>query len=184
MNPIETLKNEHGLIRRFLDNLAVAAEKIEAGQYPPREFFERGVEFARLFADRFHHFKEEHVLFMHLAQKHKGEIDGRIETLRFQHERGRELVKTMAAALDGYAAGNEIKIAELLESTAAYVSLLRRHIHIEDHVLYPMASEELTAAEMEAVAAEFDKERERHGHDTFETAHKLVVDMGSMLVHF
>ena len=52
MKPLETLTNEHGLIRQFLDNLALAAEKIEDGLYPPREFFDKGVEFARVFADK------------------------------------------------------------------------------------------------------------------------------------
>ena len=183
MNAIETLSNEHGLMRQFLDNLALAAERIEAEQYPPREFFDKGVEFARMFADKFHHFKEEHVMFVRLAQKHKGEIDGRIETLRYQHERSRDLVKAIAGALDGYAAGNEMKIAELLENLSAYVSLLRRHIHIEDHIFYPMARNELTGEEMAEVQAEIEKELERRGADTFEVSHKLVTDMGSILVH-
>ena len=183
MKPLETLTNEHGLIRQFLDNLALAAEKIEDGLYPPREFFDKGVEFARVFADKFHHFKEEHVLFVRLAQKRSGEIDGQIETLRYQHERGRSLVTGISKALDGYAAGDEMKIAELLENMAAYGTLLRRHIHIEDHVFYPMAQRELTAEEMAALEEMFQKERDRHGADTFEVSHKKVVDMGSMLVH-
>jgi len=183
MNPLEILSNEHGLIRQYLDNLAVAAEKIEAEQYPPREFFDKAVEFARTFADKFHHFKEEHVLFVRVAQKHSGELDDRIDTLRLQHERGREMVNAIANSLDGYEERNEMKVAEMLENLAAYVSLLRRHIHVEDHVFYPLAEGELTADEMEALAEEFRMARERAGEDTFEASHKLVVDMGSTLVH-
>ncbi len=183
MNPIETLSNEHGLIRQYLDNLALAAEKIEAGRYPPREFFDKAVEFARTFADKFHHFKEEHVMFVRLAQKRKGEIDGQIDSLRYQHERGRGLVNAIAQSLDGYAKGDPIKVADLVENTAGYISLLRHHIHIEDHLFYPMAKQELTADEMAALEEEFQKQRERLGPDTFEACHKLVVDMGSILTH-
>jgi len=75
MDPIETLTNEHGLIRQFLDVLSMAAEKIEEGQHPSEAFFEKAVEFARAFADHYHHFKEEHVLFVQLAQKKQGEVD-------------------------------------------------------------------------------------------------------------
>ena len=82
MNAIETLTNEHGLIRQFLDNLEQAAKKIEEGQYPPRDFFDNAVQFARTFADKYHHFKEEHVVFVRLAQKNKGDLDARIEALR------------------------------------------------------------------------------------------------------
>lgn len=61
MNPIETLSNEHGLIRQFLDNLTLASEMIENGKHPSEAFFEKGIEFARVFTDEFHHFKEEYV---------------------------------------------------------------------------------------------------------------------------
>ena len=89
MDPIETLSNEHGLIRQFLDVLSIAAEKIEEGQHPSEAFFEKAVEFARAFADHYHHFKEEHVLFVQLAQKKQGEVDAQLEALRYEHERGR-----------------------------------------------------------------------------------------------
>jgi len=183
VGPIETLSNEHGLIRHYLNVLALAESKIQEGQHPPREFFDKAVEFARGFADRFHHFKEEHVMFVRLAQKRKGEIDGQLDTLRYQHERGRNLIGGIARAVEGYAAGDMMKTADLLENMAAYISLLRHHIHIEDHVFYPMALEELSAEEMAALGEEFRKERERQGGEIFEVCHKLIVDMSSMLTH-
>jgi hemerythrin-like domain-containing protein len=183
MEPLATLTNEHGLIRQFLDNLSLAANHIENGNRPSVAFFEKGLDFARTFADTFHHFKEEHVLFVRLAQKKQGEIDAQLDALRYQHERGRELVGDIARALDGYANQDASKTADLLESMAAYAALLRHHIHIEDHVFYPMAGKVLTAEEMDAVGREFAKAREKDGGDTFERCHKLVVDMGSILTH-
>ena len=47
MEIVEMLVKEHGLIRQFLDNLDLAVEKIEGGERPPREFFEKAVKFAR-----------------------------------------------------------------------------------------------------------------------------------------
>jgi hemerythrin-like domain-containing protein len=47
MDPIETLSNEHDLMRQFLDVLSMAAEKNENGQPPSEVLFEKGVEFAR-----------------------------------------------------------------------------------------------------------------------------------------
>jgi hemerythrin-like domain-containing protein len=183
MDPIETLSNEHGLIRQYLDVLAIAAEKIEEGQYPSEAFFEKAVEFSRTFADHFHHFKEEHVLFVQLAQKKKGEVDAQLEALRYEHERGRSLVTGIEVAVPGYAANDPIKTGELLENMAAYASLLRHHIHVEDHVFYPMARKTLTEQEFEVLAQEFEKQNEKHGSDTFERCHKMVVDMGSIVTH-
>ncbi|MBW1941869.1 MAG: hypothetical protein JRJ51_03435 [Deltaproteobacteria bacterium] len=45
---------------------------------PAKEFFEKAVAFARNFADRFHHYKEEHVMFAQLAEKKAGFFDGPI----------------------------------------------------------------------------------------------------------
>lgn len=99
MDPLDTLTNEHGLIRQFVDNLSLAAERIENGQRPSAAFFEKALDFARGFADGYHHFKEEHVLFVQLAQGKGGEIDARLDALRHQHERGRELVVDMGSIL-------------------------------------------------------------------------------------
>jgi hemerythrin-like domain-containing protein len=183
MDPIETLTNEHGLIRQFLDNLTMAADRIENGQRPSAAFFEKALEFARTFADTYHHFKEEHVLFVQLAQRRQGAVDAQLDALRYQHERGRELVTGIRAALDGYVAHDPMKTADLLERMSAYASLLRHHIHVEDHVFYPMVRNTLSPDELARVGQEFEKERARHGADAFERSHKLVVDMGSMLTH-
>ena len=183
MKPLETLRNEHGLIRQYLDNLAMAVDKLQSGERPPREFFEKAVRFARTFADTYHHIKEEHVMFVRLAQKKSGEIDGQIEALRHQHERSRNHISAIHDALDGYAEGKPIQTDDLLENVAAYVALLRSHIHREDHVFFPMVKETLTEEEEQLLEAEFEKARQKAGEDFFEASHKEVVDMGSMLMH-
>lgn len=183
MDPIETLSNEHGLIRQYLDNLSIAAEKIEHGERPSAAFFEKALDFARSFADGYHHFKEEHVLFVQLAQKRQGELDAQLETLRQQHVRSRELIAGMDRSLAGYVSQDSIKTADLLESMVTYAALLRLHIHTEDHVFYPMARRVLDQGEIDTLAEEFEKQRQRHGEDTFERCHKLVIDMGSILTH-
>ena len=128
MDPIETLVDEHELIRQFLDNLSMAINKLESGVGPPREFFEISIEFARNFTDKFHHFKEEHVMFAQLAQKKGGVFDGPIDALRHQHERGRNFITAISDSLDGYSKGNDFDITTLLENLAAYTSLLILHI--------------------------------------------------------
>jgi len=183
MEPLETLSNEHGLIRQFIDNMSLVAQRIENGEKVSTAFFEKAIEFAQGFADEYHHFKEEHVLFVRLAQKKSGEIDAQLDALRQQHERGRSFVSGMKKALEGHIDDDPMKTADLLENVAAYCALLRHHIHIEDHVFYPMAKKTLTADDMALVRGEFDKQREKCGLDTFETYHKKVVDMGSIIAH-
>ena len=183
MDPIEILMNEHGLIRSYLDNLNKAVVKLENGEKPPRAFFEKAVAFSREFADKFHHFKEEHLMFVRLAAKKRGAVDAQIDALRYQHERGRELVTQIEGSLSGYGEGDSHKTSVLIESAAAYISLLRQHIHTEDHVFYPMARKELSDQEFDTLLVEFEREKREWGGDTFERHHKFVVEMSSMLSH-
>lgn len=181
MDPIEILRNEHDLIRRFVDLLSVAATRLEVDDPPPRAFFDNGIEFVRGFSDGFHHKKEELVMFVQLAQKKNGAIDGQVEALRYQHDQGRGFVKAIAGALDGYAEGDPKEMAIVRENAAAFASLLKHHIHTEDHIFFPMSQEAMTAEELEELGGKFEKVQEVHGADTFERYHKLVVDLETML---
>lgn len=183
MDAIEILSNEHGLIRRFLERLESAAEHLRQGRRPPREFYDLAVQFARTFADTVHHFKEEHVLFVRLAQRKEGALDAELDALRLQHERGRRLVTQLAGHLPGYAEGSGESTQMVLATSSAYGDLLRDHIHREDHEFYPAARRTLTEEDMHALAEEFTRDRERRGGLAFEVAHKQVVDMGSLLTH-
>ena len=183
MEPIEILKNEHGLIRHFLDNLDESLRKLEIEQRPPREFYDKAIQFVKLFPEGYHHHKEELVMFVQVAQKHAGEFDGEIESLRHQHEMARNYISNLGQALNGYEEGAQVQIDQVIENTAAYVALMRNHTHKEDHMFFPMVEKALSPEEMEAIMVEFDKAAEKAGPHVFEEAHKLVVDMGSILVH-
>ena len=159
----------------------MAVARLEVDDPPPRAFFDNGIEFVRGFSDGFHHKKEELVMFVQLAQKKNGAIDGQIEALRYQHDQGRGFIKAIAGALDGYADGDLNATAIVRENAAAFASLLKHHIHTEDHIFFPMAQETMTSDELEALGRKFEKVQDVHGADTFQRYHKLVVDLDAML---
>ncbi len=181
MNVLQSLVQEHRLIRQYLDNLAFAVERIEHGGRPPREFFENAVLFAREFVDGYHHFKEEHQMFVALAQKVKGKHDAAIEALRYQHERSRALVSAIANAIAGYDKGDERAVLDILESTVSFGSLLRQHINREDSVFYPMAKKELSKEDHERLAEEFRRADEKAGGDCFDRNEERVMKMSGLL---
>jgi len=181
VDPIETLRTEHRLISSFIDTLAVAVRRLEEDRNPPPAFFTNSVEFAREFADTFHHRKEELVMFRQLAQKKNGASDGRIEALRYQHDQGRSLVAGIRDSIGGYTEGDPTAVATVRENGAAYVSLLRHHIHTEDEIFFPMAREEMTDEEFADLTIEFEEERERLGPDTFKRFHKIVLGLIAMI---
>jgi serine/threonine protein kinase len=180
-DPIEILTREHSLIREFLDNLAIAANMLETGDRPPPAFFEKALQFARQFADKFHHLKEEHVMFAQLAQKKGGSLDGPIEALRHQHERGRNFVKEISNSLAGYVKGEETALVTLLENLVGYTHLLRHHIHKEDHQFFPAAKEAFSDDEMKGLAELFRREDEKSGGGICEVYQKLVQEMALLL---
>ncbi|MBW1850803.1 MAG: hemerythrin domain-containing protein [Deltaproteobacteria bacterium] len=181
MDAIEILVNEHALIRQFLDNLSMAAEKLEADERPSKEFFEKALEFARNFTDKFHHFKEEYVMFAQLAQKKGGILDGQIDSLRHQHEHGRNFILEISNSLDGYARGDEIHTITLLENLAAYISLLRHHMHREDHGFYQTVKKEFSENELQGLLELFNEEDQKVGGGTFENNKKLLQEMAVLL---
>lgn len=181
MEALQMLVGEHELIRRYLNVLTLAVQRLESGQRPPTEFFEQAVEFSRHFVDKFHHIKEEHLMFARLAQVRAGQIDSLIETLRFQHERGRNHVSGISSVLPGYTRGEDSHATMLVEDVAAYVALLRRHIQWEDHVFYPMAQEHLPASDKEALLREFQRENAKAGQDFFATSRERIATMEKLL---
>jgi hemerythrin-like domain-containing protein len=178
---LQSLVHEHRLIRQYLDNLAFAAERLEHGERPPKEFFENTVLFAREFVDGYHHFKEEHQMFVLLAQKVKGKHDAAIDALRYQHERGRAIVNAISQAIPGYEGGNERDLLAILENIAAFGALLRQHINREDSVFYPMARKELSKEDQERLAEEFKRADEKAGGDCFDRNEERVMKMSALL---
>jgi hemerythrin-like domain-containing protein len=181
MNVLRILGHEHGLIRQYLDNLQFAVERLERGEKPPVQFFENAVLFARDFVDKYHHFKEEHQMFRLLAEKAGGEFDGPIDSLRYQHERGRHHVGEIANALEGYDNNNEQGVTIVLENAAAFCSLLRQHVNREDHIFYPMARRSLTEAERDRLLEEFERSEENLGRDFFELSAEQVEKMSKLV---
>ena len=176
MKATEILTREHALILQALHSLSRAQKKLEEKQQLPREFFEKALMFLREFADQFHHFKEEYLMFGLLALKKEGAFDGPIGSLRFQHERCRACIDAISSSLDGYADGDDIATTTLLENLAAYISLLRRHIYEEDQVFFKMAEKELSKEEEDLLLLQFRKEDQKLGEQTFNERNRRLLD--------
>lgn len=177
MTALDKLKDDHKLIRRYLDNLLIAHEFLVEQKTVPPSVFEKTLEFSKDFMNKFHHYREEYVLFLKLAEKKGGTIDPQIVSLRDQHERSRELVSQIKEALKGYKKGDEVMVNRLAENVGYYVSLERQHVNRENHVFYPMAEETFSEDEMAEFDKEFDKIDEKQGGDRYRNAVKLVESM-------
>jgi len=130
---------EHRLILRMIALVEKNAEKTERGEYKNWRFFLDAVAFIRNYADRFHHAKEEDVLFTALVKSGMPEKQSPIEAMLMEHDAGRAHVRGMEAAARRALNGDESEIPALLEHAQGYAELLRGHIDKEDTILYPLA---------------------------------------------
>ncbi len=158
MNITRALVDEHVLIIKGLQCLRVARDKIERNQHPPIVFFETAVPFFRNYADKYHHYKEEFLMFGFLARKKEGELDLEIGSLRHQHEVGRRFLTRLERSINGYAMNSEIAITSLLENLASFISVLSRHIFREDNLFFPMVEQELSSDEKVLLMEQFKLE--------------------------
>lgn len=158
MDVLSKLTEEHAHILQAIHSLEKARNFLEQNRHPSSDFFDTAVLFFREYADKFHHYKEEYLLFSFLAAKKGGNIDLEIGSLRYQHELNRRCIKKIKASLKGYEAGSEIATTTLLENLAAYISILKRHIYREDHLFFPMANSELSKDEKRQLKHQFDEE--------------------------
>lgn len=179
---IRILTSEHRLILNQLDNLVLARRSFEKGQWPPRRFFTEAIDFAANFADRFHHFKEEFIMFGLLAQKKEGRLDTEIGALRYQHECCRNAMADIEKSLKTYATGDEIAATALLTNLAVYTALLRRHIFLEDHVFFPMVDRVLSEEDADSMLAVFaEQEGDAQGGNFVARYRKKVDQMRTLL---
>ncbi|MBI5241234.1 MAG: hemerythrin domain-containing protein [Elusimicrobia bacterium] len=133
------LSEEHQVILKVIAAVRAQCDRVEGGAALDQAFFARAVDFIKNYADKFHHAKEEDILFPELGQPGvEMHCDPRGQMLH-EHDLGRGFVRGLEAALK---AG---KPAELVENARGYCGLLEEHIYKEDNILYPMAEEAMGA---------------------------------------
>lgn len=138
-NVTQVMVDEHKLILRMIALVEKNTELLEQGKFRDWKFYLDAVDFIRNYADRFHHAKEEDVLFIELIKNGMPEKQSPIEAMHMEHDQGRAYVRGMEEAarkaLDG-----EIGQANIIaENAKGYAALLRGHIEKEDDILYPLA---------------------------------------------
>ncbi len=181
MQAVEILMNEHRVIRRALDILEAIVTRIERDQEVPRDRIAALLEFFHVFADRCHHAKEESALFPQLDEGGLPCMGGPIGVMLCEHVRGRAIRRQMQVALDVWNAPQARQ--RFVRAAREFIELLRSHIEREDHVLFRMAAEMLTAEEDRELARAYDRhEREVVGEGVHERFHRLIDELADTLL--
>ena len=148
--PIKRLVDEHTLIKKWISLIPSVVETVDMESESGRQLIMDGLEFIRFYADKFHHAKEEDILFDYTDS----DLDI-IKTMLQDHEAGRAHVK---AILEAVKRGDKKAIVEHLNG---YKDLLTEHIKKEDEILYPWIDRNLSTSQVGELFAKFDDAEEK-----------------------
>ena len=144
--PMKKLVDEHVLIKRWIALIPEVVKNLDVESEEGRRLIRDGIDMIRSYADRYHHAKEEDILF-----KYFDEDADIIKVMHADHTRGRSLVKEMLAAIDK----KDTKI--IAANLMAYRELLTEHIRKEDEILYPWMDNQLSTRQVGELFAKFDE---------------------------
>jgi len=135
----QRLKDEHQLILRMLALLEENARRTEEGSFRDYQFYLDGVDFIRNYADRFHHAKEEDILFEALIKNGMPRENSPVAAMLMEHDLGRGFVRALEEAASRALQGEPGQEEAIVANARGYLELLREHISKEDNILYPLA---------------------------------------------
>ena len=160
--PMRALVDEHTVIKRLLALIPRVTEDLNVTRPDDRKLILEAVDFIRSYADRFHHAKEEEILFREF-----GDDLEILKSMLEEHRMGRGYVKSVLEAVEK---GDTASVSEHL---TAYGRLLQGHIKKEDEILYPWMDRDLSVAKVGELFARFAKTDEQF-HDTVITQKDFV----------
>jgi hemerythrin-like domain-containing protein len=171
----QALVHEHKLILRMLAVLEKNAELTAQGRFRDYRFYLDAVDFIRNYADRFHHAKEEDVLFEALVANGMPRANSPVAAMLMEHDHGRAFVKGMEKAAQEALEGKPGQDAVIAENALGYVALLREHISKEDGILYPLSERVIPESARDGIVAAYQAAAARSPAE-FEARYREIVE--------
>lgn len=177
MNVTRKLMAEHELILKyiaFLDRFTLAWAKSKDDDNKRFESLAEIVQFIKNYADKYHHAKEEDILFRYLDDPQVLTHCNPLPVMLSDHDIGRSYVAKILQAIDTKNRDQAIANAR------AWGEHLSSHINKEDNVLYIMAEEGLSDQAKLAIIEEYAlAEQKLEGSELEETYVTLLEQLES-----
>lgn len=169
--PTEILEDEHRLIIRVVNALNVFAQGMEDGWDVEEEIFNELIEFMRIFAEKWHHAKEEDVLFPLLISKGVPETGCPLAHLVSEHKLSNSYVAELVSSMEAYRKGDADARYAVIQGLRNLSLYYTNHIWFEDNMLFPLANRYLSNEDQDKLLHEFariDESRGKTLHDHLE----------------
>jgi len=176
MKIFDVLRNEHEIIRQKLADAEREGSYIGETGKVHRAALEDFLSFCKEYVSDYHQAREERYLFSKMRERSKEEYDPVVVMLA-EHDLCRKMLKLMAEILPGtedaggikadvssYPDGSEFCCSMtpgssadmLLDNLSTYINLLRKHIHREDEIIFPLGEMLLTPEELDDIERAFE----------------------------
>jgi len=164
---------EHRLIERMIAVIRRTLGQVEQTRSIDPYFVDTAVDFIRVYADRTHHGKEEHILFRGLGKKDLSDEDLRVmNELIEEHVFGRETTKALVAANTRYRNGDAPELAEVTSRLRTLIEFYPKHIEKEDKVFFPASRAYFSVKEDQEMLTEFWEFDRKMIHEKYKTVIK------------
>jgi hemerythrin-like domain-containing protein len=142
--PIRELVDEHDRIKILLRSIPKVCEIMKSLNGLDYKLILDCVEFIKNYADKFHHSKEEEILFKYIDEN--SEV---VKSMLEEHKLARWFVKSV---LNGVEKNN---VNMVVENLTNYGELLLEHIRKEDEILYPYIQRSITENQIDELSQKF-----------------------------
>jgi hemerythrin-like domain-containing protein len=156
VRPTEDLVREHGDILAMIQIVREMVRRLDTGRPVDPDHIEKAIYFIRNYADKYHHAKEEDLLFPAMHEAGVPREGGPIAVMLAEHDEGREYVREAADALERYRDGDARAATVVAANLRNYGGLLEQHIAKENQVLYPIADSHIGAPGQAELRWSFD----------------------------
>lgn len=165
MHPVmRQLHDDHDNVARLLDYINGQVEAARSGEQPDYDRLHRVMHYLTNYPDVFHHPRED-LVFAQLLER---DVSARlaIERLKSEHQELGDAGAHLRQRLHDKLAGKRYQQRTLLRELSEYSDLLREHMELEEHNVFPLAKLLLNDADWEAIAGRIRKREEPLFGDT------------------
>ena len=182
MKAIEILVEEHESILKMIKVTEIILNTDDAAKINMAHI-ESIIDFVKNFADKYHHLKEEDVLFIEMEKHGMSTRFGPIAVMLAEHDEGRNYINQAVDSIDKFKLGDTSAFGKIKGNLLNYCTLLTNHIAKENNILYPMA-EQILPANIKLAMSENFKETNSATieNEYFDKYLKLVAELSEIYI--
>jgi hemerythrin-like domain-containing protein len=183
MPAIEILVKEHDSILKVIEITQTILNTNDKSTVKLNHV-EQIIDFIKNFADKYHHLKEEDVLFLEMEKHGMSREGGPIAVMLHEHDEGRKYIKQAVEDIEKLKLGDDSAYEQIKENLLNYCTLLTNHIGKENNILYPMAERLLPADVKLAMTENFEETNlTTINNEYFDKYLKLVDELSSVYLN-